>query len=108
MPHSSSDAIDVTVDGETTKAVVAGDFDMQATFIVEPALEGALNRQGLTALEVDLSRLRFVDSTGIGVLLRVEAEARERGVALTILPPPPEVHRIFELSGVAEALPFAD
>ncbi len=108
MPHPSSDAIDVTVDGETTTAVVAGDFDMQATFRVEPALERALDRPGLSALEVDLSRLRFVDSTGIGVLLRVEAEARERGVTLTIHPPPPEVHRIFELSGVAEALPFAD
>jgi anti-anti-sigma factor len=104
--HSSSDAIDVTVHGETTKAVLAGDFDMQATFTVEPALEGALDRPGLSQLELDLSQLRFVDSTGIGVLLRVEAEARERGVALRILPPRPEVHRIFEVSGVAEALPF--
>lgn len=107
MPQPSSDAIDVTVNGETTKAAVAGDFDMQATFTVEPALEGALSRPDLSALEIDLSRLRFVDSTGIGVLLRVEAEARERGVALTIVPAPPEVQRIFELSGVAEALPFA-
>ena len=108
MRQSGSDAIDVTVHGATTKAVVSGDFDMQATFTIEPALEDALNRPDLSALELDLTRLRFVDSTGIGVLLRVEAEARERGVALTILPPPPEVHRIFELSGVVEALPFAD
>jgi anti-anti-sigma factor len=107
MTQPRSEAIDVTVHGETTKAVVAGDFDMQATFTVEPALEGALERPGLSALEVDLSRLRFVDSTGIGVLLRVEAEARERGVALRIVPAPPEVQRIFELSGVVEALPFA-
>jgi anti-sigma B factor antagonist len=107
MPQSRSDAIDVTVHGETTKAVVSGDFDMQATFRIEPALEGALDRPGLSALEVDLSRLRFVDSTGIGVLLRVEAEARQRGVALTILPAPAEVQRIFELSGVVDALPFA-
>jgi anti-anti-sigma factor len=107
MPRPTSDAIDVTVHGATTKAVVVGDFDMQATFTVEPALEGALERPGLSALEVDLSGLRFVDSTGIGVLLRVESEARERGVDLTIVPPPPEVHRIFEVSGVVEALPFA-
>jgi anti-sigma B factor antagonist len=108
MTKPGNDPIDVTVDGGTTKATVAGDFDMQATFSVEPALEGALDRPGLSALEVDLSRLRFIDSTGIGVLLRVEAEARERGVALTIRPAPPEVQRIFDVTGVADALPFRD
>ena len=108
MTQPRNDAIDVTVHGDTTKAAVAGDFDMQATFSVEPALEVALDRPGLSALEVDLSRLRFIDSTGIGVLLRVEAEARERGVALTIRPAPPEVQRIFDVTGVVDALPFRD
>jgi anti-anti-sigma factor len=108
MTHTGRDTIDVTVHGDTTKAAVAGDFDMRATFTVEPALEGALDRPGLSELEVDLSRLRFIDSTGIGVLLRVEAEARERGIALTILPAPPEVQRIFSATGVADALPFRD
>ena len=107
MRQPSSDVIDVTVQRATTKATVTGDFDMQATFTIEPALEDALNRADLRVLELDLTGLDFVDSTGIGVLLRIDSEARERGVALRILPPPPEVHRIFELSGVAEALPFA-
>jgi len=97
----------VASDGDRTRAAIRGDFDMQATFSVEPALESALARPGLSALEVDLSRLKFIDSTGIGVLLRIEAEARERDVALSIIPPPEEVHRVFEMSGVAEALPFA-
>jgi len=107
MRQPRGETIDVTVHGPPTRAVVAVDFDMQATFTIEPALEDALNRRDLSTLEVDLTQLRFVDSTGIGVLLRIDAEARERGAALTIIPPPPEVHRIFELSGVAEALPFA-
>jgi anti-anti-sigma factor len=107
MPEQAGDVIDVTVQGGRTRAAIAGDFDMQATFAVEPALERALDRPDLSALEIDLSRLRFVDSTGIGVLLRVEAEARERGVAVSILPAPPEVHRVFEMSGVLDALPFS-
>ena len=108
MRPSGSDTIDITVHGGTTKVVVTGDFDMQATFTIEPALEDALNRRDVRVLEVDLTPLRFVDSTGIGVLLRVDGEARDRGVEFRILPPAPEVHRIFELSGVAEALPFSD
>lgn len=108
MEHTGKDAIAVHLDGDTTRAAVVGDFDMQATFTVEPALEQALERPGLGALEIDLSRLGFIDSTGIGVLLRVQAEAEQRGVAVSIVPAPPEVHRIFELSGVADALAFAD
>jgi anti-anti-sigma factor len=107
MPQQARNAIDVTVEGGKTRAAITGDFDMQATFAVEPALEQALDRPGMSALEIDLSRLRFVDSTGIGVLLRLDAEARERGVAVAILPAPPEVQRVFEMSGVLDALPFA-
>ncbi len=102
----TNEAIDVTVRGDTTTAAVAGDFDMQATFTVEPALEDALERPGLSTLEVDLSRLRFIDSTGIGVLLRVESEARQRDIALRIVPAPPEVQRVFEVTGLSDALPF--
>ena len=101
------EAIDVQVEGSRVKAAVSGDFDMQATFSVEPALEDALDRPDLDALEIDLSRLRFIDSTGIGVLLRVEEQARTRGVALSIVPAPPRVQRVFEVSGVGDALPFA-
>ena len=99
--------MDETIEGTRTRLAIRGDFDMQATFTVEPALESALERPGLRELVVDLSELEFVDSTGIGVLLRVESEARQREVTLSIVPPPPEVHRVFEMSGVAEALPFA-
>jgi anti-sigma B factor antagonist len=108
VPGSRSDAVSVTVDGPTARAHLAGDFDMAATFTVEPALEQVLDRAGVNALEVDLSGLRFIDSTGIGVLLRVDAEARERGVALSIRPGPREVQRVFEATGVSDALPFAE
>ena len=106
MRQSGSDAIDVTVHGATTKAVVSGDFDMQATFTIEPALERVLVEPGVRALVIDLSGLRFVDSTGIGVLIRIEGEAKRRDVALSIVPGPPDVHRVFEMAGLEDALPF--
>jgi anti-anti-sigma factor len=107
MSSPRSDPVTVTVEGERAKAELAGDFDMAATFTVEPALERALVEPGVSALTLDLSNLRFIDSTGIGVLFRVEAEARSRGVALSIVPGPREVQRVFELAGLSDALPFA-
>jgi anti-anti-sigma factor len=99
--------VTIRIAGGKATAELAGDFDMQATFTIEPALEEALDAPGVSALELDLSGLHFVDSTGIGVLLRIDSEARQRGVALSIVPAPPRVQRLFEKAGVDEALPFA-
>lgn len=102
------DPIQVSVEGDRARAELAGDFDMAATFTIEPALERALDEPGLDTLELDLSNLRFIDSTGIGVLLRLTSEAERRGVDLSIRPAPREVQRVFEVTGVGDALPFTD
>ena len=103
---SRRDAIKVNVQGDSARAELAGDFYMAATFTVETALEQALEEPGVSALTLDLSGLRFIDSTGVGVLSRLEEQARSRGVALSIVPGPREVQRVFELAGLSEILPF--
>jgi anti-anti-sigma factor len=101
------DPIRITIENGTATAVMSGDFDMQATFTIEPALERTLDEPGVRALVVDLSGLRFIDSTGIGVLVRIESEATRRQIRLTIVPGPPDVQRVFEMAGLEDALPFA-
>jgi anti-anti-sigma factor len=98
--------IELTARGGRTTAALRGDFDMAATFTVEPALEQAIGSPGIEALTVDLGDLPFIDSTGVGVLLRVHEEAERRGIDLAIEPGPPEVQRVFAVAGLAEVLPF--
>ena len=98
--------IEVTASGARTTAAVRGDFDMAATFTVEPALETAVGADGLEALTLDLRNVTFIDSTGVGVLLRIHEEAERRGVELAIEPGPPEVQRVFEVAGLTGLLPF--
>lgn len=100
--------VDVTMEAGRATAVLRGEFDMQATFNVEPRFEDLLEEPALETLQIDLSRLEFIDSTGIGVLLRVTDETRRRDVDLEIVPGPREVHRVFEVAGLADALPFAE
>ena len=101
-----TEPVSVSVDGPRAKAALGGEFDMAATFTVEPALERVLEAPGLDEITLDLSDLRFIDSTGVGVLVRLEEEARARDIALSIVPGPREVQRVFELAGLAETLPF--
>ena len=61
---------------------------------------------GLERLTLDLSGTTFIDSTGIGVVLRLANDAENRGVELAIVPGPPEVQRVFATAGLTEVLPF--
>ena len=64
---------------------------------------------GDAPLVVDLTRATFIDSTIVGVLLEglAECETLERPL-LMLLPDDaaPEVHRLFEITGLASLLPL--
>jgi anti-sigma B factor antagonist len=96
----------VSAGDETATVAVHGDLDMAAIFTVEPAMEAALQQPGLRAVTLDLSGLSFIDSTGLNVIVKLEMEARANGIALAIVPAPRHVQRVFEISGLSDALPF--
>jgi anti-anti-sigma factor len=103
---SAPSPIEISIDGDEARAALRGEFDMKATFTVEPALERLVEEPGIARITIDLSGLSFVDSTGIGVLLRVQRETDARGIELTIAPGPHPVQRVFVTAGVADVLPF--
>ena len=92
-------------EGELTVAV-HGEFDMAATFAVEPTLERALESPGLRRLTLDLSGLTFIDSVGLSVVIRLAAEMEARGIGMRIVPGPRQVQLVFTSVGMASALPF--
>jgi anti-anti-sigma factor len=60
------------------------------------------------AIVVDLAGLRFMDSTGIRVLIAADARSRADSQRLALLRGPDAVQRVFELTGIVDLLPFAD
>ena len=96
----------IIVADDTVTAVIVGEFDMRATFAAEPALERAVQTPGLRRVTLDLSGLTFIDSLGLGVVLRLASELEARGIAMRILPGPASVQRVFATAGMADALPF--
>ncbi len=105
MAADRSPTVTLSDDGVLTVAI-DGEFDMAATFAVEPALEQALETPGLRRCTLDLSALTFIDSTGIGVVLQLAADLEARGVAFRIVPGPRHVQRVFTTIGMADVLPF--
>lgn len=94
-------------DGDTYRVALAGELDL----LTGQRLEHELDRlQATNAHEVflDLSGLQFIDSVGIGVIIRANTRSRSHGKRLIILRGPDSVHRPFELMGLASRLPFVD
>jgi anti-sigma B factor antagonist len=73
-----------------------------------PELERVLldDRVAGDVVVLDLAGLEFMDSTGLRVIVRAAEAARRDGWELRLRSARPEVQRIFDLTGVLEALQF--
>jgi anti-sigma B factor antagonist len=56
---------------------------------------------------VDMSRVTFIDSTGIGVLVGALKRTREHDGSFALVCPQPRVRRVFEITGLLQALPLS-
>ena len=56
---------------------------------------------------VDLSRVTFIDSTGLGVLVGALKRVREKG-ELSLVCPQRQVRRVFEITGLTKVFPMFD
>ena len=85
----------------------AGSVDVAAA----PALERELDDAVAAAedgLVIDMSAVRFIDSTGLGILVRVAETARPRGLGITLRSMPANVHRLLDLMGLSVLFTFDD
>ena len=57
-------------------------------------------------LVLDLSRLVFMDSSGVQAAIQLWARSHAENFQLAIVPGPREVQRVFDICHVTEALPF--
>ena len=82
---------------------VGGELDIATA----PDLERAVLRRRAPGDDVvlDLAGLRFMDSTGLRILLRARTEARTGRWNLYMRNVPDNVQRLFSISGVEETVP---
>jgi anti-sigma B factor antagonist len=93
-------------DGGFTVIKLRGEADAYSAPRIRSDLSSALGTS--SPLVVDLSQATFIDSTVVGILLEGLAEYEKRERPLVLLLPDgsaPEVHRLFELTGLTSLLP---
>jgi anti-anti-sigma factor len=91
------------VEGDRAIVTVSGDFDLQVAQRVVDELTKVEAAQP-TLVILDLSRLSFLDSAGMGVIAAAQARATEAGRNLAVVRPPYSVRRAFEVSGFGDVI----
>lgn len=87
----------ITLEGDLDLATVAKLRDAIADACASPCSDVAL----------DLTRLTFLDSSGIHAILELHAAVNDDGRLLTITPGPGRVQRALEVAGLAGLLPLS-
>ncbi|HEX2346092.1 MAG TPA: STAS domain-containing protein [Gaiellaceae bacterium] len=82
-----------------------GDADLHSADELRARL-GAVIEAGASLLVVDLSRVTFIDSMALGILLEALKRLRARGGVLRIVGPRPDVRRIFEITLLDRIFPL--
>ena len=98
----SSSPVIVEVHGRTALVSVRGDFDAVGSAQAVATFTAAVGGAELDAVEVDMSEAGFVDSSGLGALIRIRQEARLRGARTTLAGLDPRLRRLLQITGVAE------
>jgi anti-anti-sigma factor len=89
-------------DGERRLLAVSGEVDIATVeeFLTEA---DACLGDGVEVCEIDLGAVTFIDSSGLGALVRIRNTAHDRGKAVLLTNVPDSVTRLFEVTGLAEA-----
>ena len=91
-------------DGAAVVLMVSGDIDVTSAPALDSAIRRAVTTTGLELVQVDLSEVDFLDSSGISSLLLGRRGADERGVAFRVTGAHGIARQVLELTGVWEHL----
>jgi anti-sigma B factor antagonist len=93
--------------GRATTLALSGELDLLSS----PSLRRAMDELPGSDAElilVDLRGLQFMDSTGLHLLVQAQRQAHAAGRRFALIRGSDQVQRLFDLTGVADALTIVD
>ena len=97
-----------TVTGDRAVITLKGELDVAGSGLLDGEIERIVGDHGPSTIVLDLSGLDFMDSTGLRLVVLSDARAREDGWRLELVRGNESVHRVFEITRMAERLNFVD
>jgi anti-anti-sigma factor len=92
--------------GDTVVVVASGEIDISSADRLLAQLRGLLDSS--RRLVLDLREVVFIECSGLHCILDVDEASRGAGVEFVLVPGPPRVQRLFELTRAADTLHFIE
>ena len=82
-----------------------GELDEHTAEYTRVNLDNAMAQTRAAQIIIDLANLRFMDSTGIGVLIGRYKKMKDHGIPIYISNPSRQAERIFNMTGLYSLMP---
>lgn len=103
------DQLDIRVDEGDDQAVIYLDGELDPH--TAPLLQEELDRlvaKGSTKIVLDMSALRFIDSSGLRVVISAHRRVRDAGGHLALRSPSDTARRLLEITGLTDHIDVVD
>lgn len=87
---------------------VGGDFDLVSAAEFRKLIDKSLEETMSQNLILDLSKITFIDSSGLGVILGRYRKVKANHGEVIIYGTKPAVEKIFEVSGISSLMPVCE
>jgi anti-anti-sigma factor len=100
--------LDIVVEGEGDELVLrlVGELDLGSVATLRSCLENLAG--DVRTVILDFAELTFLDSTGIGLVIRSQRELQDRGGQLIIRAPRSHVRKVLDVTQVATVIEIQD
>ena len=93
-------SVDISVNGEVTTAYLNGEIDHHSAAAIRNAIDNAAELNMPSLLVLDFTRVSFMDSSGIGLVMGRYRNLMKSGAELHITNAPDRIYKIFKLAGI--------
>ncbi len=101
---TETSGVAVYLDGDVMKCAIGGEIDHHTARSIRMKIDEEIYRHRPNRVILDLSRVDFMDSSGLGLILGRYAKASEVGAECILLDPNEHVTRILDVAGIGRLI----
>lgn len=90
--------INVSTQGSVARIEMSGRFDFSLHRAFKDAYDPLMSKAGIQNLEIDLSKVEYLDSSALGMLLLLRERAQAANVSVALCKPSATVMQILEIA----------
>ncbi len=83
--------------GDYARVILQGDVDLSTTEMLSHAYSGAVD-SGATVVDLDMAGVEFIDSTGLGTLIRLRKRSESEAVAFRLANCSPRTREVLRMT----------